>query len=46
MINRGERFKTPNEVENIIKNPQSFLEVISVQNEVLLSHKPQNHSYE
>ena len=46
MINRGKRSKTLSEVklvENIQKNPQSFLEVSPVQKEVLLSHK---HAYE
>ena len=33
-------------VENISKNPQSFLEVSSVQKEVLPSYKLQGHAYE
>ena len=32
-------------VENLRKNPQSFLEISPVQKEVLLSHQ-QDHSYE
>ena len=41
-IDRGKRSKTLSEVkpaENIRKNPQSFLEVSSMQKEVLLSNK-------
>ena len=33
-------------VENISKNPQSFLEIRPVQKEVLPSHKLQDHAYE
>ena len=46
---RGKRGKTLSEVklvENISKNPQSFLEISPVQKEVLLSHKLQDHAYE
>ena len=49
MIDREKRSKTLNEVklvENISKNPQSFLEISSVQKEVLLPHKLQDHAYE
>ena len=48
VINR-ERSKTLSEVkpvENISKNPQSFLEISPVQKEVLRSHKLQDHAYE
>ena len=41
MINRGKRRKTLSEVksvENISKNPQSFLEINPVQKEVLPLH--------
>ena len=49
VIDRGKRSKTLSEikaVENIRKNPQSFLEISIVQKEVLLSHKLQDHTYE
>ena len=49
VIVRGKRNKTPSEVkpvENISKNPQSFLEISAVQKEVLLSHKLLDHEYE
>ena len=49
VVNRGKRSKTLSEVkpvENISKNPQSFLEISPVQEEVLLSHKLQDHVYE
>ena len=49
MIDRGKRSKTPSEVkpvENISKNPQSFLDINLVQKEVLPSHKLQDHAYE
>ena len=49
MINRGRRSRTLSEVkpvENINKNLQSFLEISSVQEEVLLSRKLQDHAYE
>ena len=42
MIDRGKRRKTLSEVmpvENISKNPQSFLEISSMQKEILFSHK-------
>ena len=42
VINRGKRSNTLNEVklvENINKNPQSFLEISPVQKEVRPSHK-------
>ena len=46
---RGKRTKTVSEakpVENISKNPQSFLEISPVQKKVPFSHKPQDHAYE
>ena len=49
VINRGKRRKRLSEVklvENINKNPQSFLEISPVQKEALLSHKLQDHAYE
>ena len=49
VINRGKSSKALNEVrliENIRKNPQSFLEISPVQKEALLSHKLQDHAYE
>ena len=49
MINRGKRSKTLSEVktvENISKNMQNFLGISSMQKEVLLSHKLQDHAYE
>ena len=49
IIDRGKRSKTLSKVkpvENISKNLQSFLEISRVQKEVLLSHKPQDHTYE
>ena len=49
VIDRGKRSKTLSEVkliENISKNPQSFLEISPVQKEALLSHKLQDHVYE
>ena len=49
MIERGKRSKTLSEVkpfENIRKKLQSFLEISPVQKEVLLSHKPQDHTCE
>ena len=49
LINRGKRKKTLSEVkpaENISKNLQSFLETNPVQEEVLPSHKLQDHTYE
>ena len=49
VINRRKRSKTLSEVkpvENISKNPQSFLEISPMQKEVLLSHKLQDHAYE
>ena len=45
-IDKGKRSKTLNEVnpvKNIIKNPQSFLQVNLVQKEVFPSHKLQDH---
>ena len=48
VIDRGKRSKTLREVkpvENISKNPQSFLEKSPVQKEVLLSHKLQDHAW-
>ena len=49
VIDRGKRSKALSEVklvENIHKNSQSFLEISSVQKEVLLSHKLEDHAYE
>ena len=49
MINREKTSKTLDKVKpvkNISKNLQSFVEVSPVQNEVLLSHKLQDHAYE
>ena len=49
LIDRGKKSKTMSEVkpvENISKNPQSFLDISPVQKEVLPSHKLQNHAYE
>ena len=49
MIDRGKRSQTLSEVKpvkNISKNLQSFLEINSVQKEVLPSHKLQDHAYE
>ena len=48
MIDRGKRSKTLSEVklsENRSKNLESFLEISSVQKEVLLLHKLQDHAY-
>ena len=45
-IDKGKRSKTLNEVkpaENIIKNPQSFLQVNLIQKEIFPSHKLQHH---
>ena len=49
VVDRGKRGKTLSEVkpvENISKNPQSFLEKSLAQKEVLSSHKLQDHAYE
>ena len=49
VIDIGKRSKTLSEVkpiENINKNPQSFLEISPVQKEDLPSHKLQDHAYE
>ena len=49
VIDRGKRNRTLSEVktvENIRKNPQSFLEISPVQKEVFPSHKLQGHAYE
>ena len=49
VIKRGKRSKTLSEikpVENISKNLQSFLEISSVQKDVLPSHKLQDYAYE
>ena len=46
---RRKRSKTMSDVkpvENVSKNPQSFLEIRPVQKEVLPSHKLQGHAYE
>ena len=49
VIDRGKRSKTLSEVqqvENISKNLQSFLEISPVQKEDLPSHKLRDHAYE
>ena len=49
VIDRGKGSKTLSEVKpvaNISKNQQSFLEISSVQKEVLPSHKLRDHTYE
>ena len=49
MINRGKEVKTLSEVEpvkNVSKTLQSFLEISTVQKEVLRSHKLQDHAYD
>ena len=49
VTDRGKRSKTLSEVkpvENISKNLQSFLDISSMQKEVLLSHKLQDHACE
>ena len=49
VIDRGKINKTLSEVkpvENISKNPQSFLEISLVQKELLPSRKLQDHAYE
>ena len=49
VIDRGKRSKTLSEVklvENISKNPQSFLEISPVQKEAFLSHKLEDNAYE
>ena len=49
VIDRRKRSKTLSEVklvENISKNPQNFLEISTMQKEVLLLHKLQDHAYE
>ena len=49
VVNRGKRTKKLSEVkpvENICKNPPNFLEVSSLQKEVLPSHKLQDHACE
>ena len=49
VIDTRKRNKTMSEVkpvENISKNPQSFLEISPVQKEVLPSHKLEDHAYE
>ena len=48
VIDKGKRRKTLSEgklVENISKNPLSFLEISPVLKEVLLSHKLLDHAY-
>ena len=48
-INRGKRSKTRSEteqVENISKNLQSFLEISHMKKEALPSHTLQDHAYE
>ena len=49
VIIRGKKSKTVSEaklVKNIIKNPQSFLEISPVQKEAHLSHKQQDYAYD
>ena len=49
VIDRKKRNKTLSEiklVENINKNPQSFLEIGHAQNKVIPSHKLQDHAYQ
>ena len=49
VIDRGKRIKTLSEVKlvkNTSKDPQSFLEMSTMQKEVLLSQKVQEHVYE
>ena len=50
MIDRGKKGKTLNEVKPVenSKNPQSFLEILLGQKEVLVrrSHKLHDHAYE
>ena len=49
MINRAKRSKRLSEVkqvENVIKNLQSFLDISPVQKEVLPSHKLRDHAHE
>ena len=49
VIDRGKRSKTMSEakpVENVSKNPQSFLAIRSMQQEVLCSYKLQGRAYE
>ena len=49
VIDKGKKSMTLNEVkslENLNRNPQSLLEINPVQQEVLPSHKLQNHAYE
>ena len=49
VIDRGKRNKTLSKVksvENISKNPQSFLDISPVQKEILLSLKLQDYAYE
>ena len=48
VINRGKRSKTLCEVklvENICRDPQSFLEISLEQKEVLYSYKLRDHAY-
>ena len=47
MMNRGKKaLSEVKPVKNISKNPQSFLEISPVQNEVFPSHKLQDHAYD
>ena len=49
VMGRGKKSKTLSEVKlvkNISKNLQSFPEIRPMQNEVLLSHKLQDHAHE
>ena len=49
LIDRGKRSKTLSEAEqikNISKNLQSFLEISHVKKEALPSHKLRDHAYE
>ena len=44
-INRGKRSKKLSEVKPVKKISNSFIEMIHVQKEVLLSHKLEDHEY-
>ena len=45
-IKRSKTLSEAKPVKNVIKNLQSFLEIIPLQKEFLLSHKLQDHAYE
>ena len=49
VIDREKKCKTLSEVkpvENISKNPESFLEISRMQKEVLTSHRLRDHAYD